>query len=1155
MAGCWRVRIVGVVAAAVTAWAAVAAAPLGAQSAGFDDVAEDAYYSVPVAALTERGIFAGTECAQGFCPNDPIDRKTMAVWVVRVLDGEEPPAVSESSFSDVDAAGFHAPFIERLAELGATRGCGDGTGFCPDRVVSRAQMAVFLTRAYGLPAGPDPGFSDVPGDAWYAAEVASLAASGITHGCGDGTGFCPEQDTSRAHMATFIHRAENPASTLISLEVAAMTPLTSIGETVQLSSTANMSDGSRRDIESALVQWQSSDPWVASVSEGLVTAVGGGNAMITAAYDGRTLEVPVSVRVSTKSAGSVRVIYAAPSDREFRADMSEFIANAMVDLQSWYRRELGGLTFSIYEATPEECRMSEPADYYVRGNAWEKVMEGLQPCAPVQHDSPDFIWVVFPIVREPCDEPQELGAGGAGLTIMPVNNGAPVLGEVQDECGEGSYFITLGSKIGGPGHELGHTLGLPHPPGCDAGLPTCDYGALMGSGNYSYPETYLRADDKEVLIRSPFIGVESLPGRNSLDAPNASSVHGVALWPDREPVEGLRVSLVAESSWSWGETGQDGTFAIRVPESSSGPSILSVHAGDAGDCRWLGYHSPDGVTTARAQATRVDIGNGNVTGIEIRLPVDADDLCPKTRKVTGTVLGPDGEPVEGIWLPAGLGWVRTGVDGTFEFSVPEDRTYSVLSIHADEVPDCGLVGYFGSEGFTTLSENAWLEIGGIGAPGIEIRLPATPDELCREQITLTGAVLGLDGEPLGGIGIGLMSETGFYPWEWGETGPDGTFEIRLLGAWSGSLVLAVHAAEVAWPCSLLGYYGPGGFTATRGIATRLEASDVDASGIEIRLPASPDQLLPYRVSGYRCSGPVGHPAALGGSAGADSIRIPLHNWSSQTVGARVVGGILEEAGFSVEYVPSDSQVVYQSMCDGDIELVHEVWEGAFGVAFQEQVDKGCVLDWSTHNAVTREEWWYPVYVEEQCPGLPDWEALNACASIFATAETGDKGRYLGAPADWLTGDAERVEGLGMDFEVINAASSDTLWMELEAASADNAPIVLHNWTPHFVEAVYEGRFIEFPTFEDACRTDPEWGTNSELTHDCGNPDGYLKIGVGKHFPEKWPTAAAIVQRMDFTNAMLAAMAAAIDVDGKRPSEAAIEWLAANGDLWQGWITG
>ncbi len=61
--------------------------------------------------------------------------------------------------------------------------------------------------------------------------------------------------------------------------------------------------------------------------------------------------------------------------------------------------------------------------------------------------------------------------------------------------------------------------------------------------------------------------------------------------------------------------------------------------------------------------------------------------------------------------------------------------------------------------------------------------------------------------------------------------------------------------------------------------------------------------------------------------------------------------------------------------------------------------------------------------------------------------------------------------------------------------------------------------------------------------------------MGEHFPAHWPTAAAIVQRMDFTNPMLAAMAAAVDVDGKEPSEAAQDWLAENEDLWRGWIAG
>ena len=193
--------------------AVVAAAPgvvALAQPGGFGDVAGDAYYSEPVAALAAMGVFAGTECDAGFCPDEPIDRKTMAVWVVRVLDGSDPTLGTESRFDDVNwlLPVWWVPFIERMAELGVTRGCGDGTNFCPNDSVTRSQMAVFLSRAYNLATGPDPGFSDVSSDAWYAPDVARLAASGITEGCGDGTNFCPRRDTTRAQMATFLWRAE-----------------------------------------------------------------------------------------------------------------------------------------------------------------------------------------------------------------------------------------------------------------------------------------------------------------------------------------------------------------------------------------------------------------------------------------------------------------------------------------------------------------------------------------------------------------------------------------------------------------------------------------------------------------------------------------------------------------------------------------------------------------------------------------------------------------------------------------------------------------------------------------------------------------------------------------------------------------------------------
>ena len=192
---------------------------------------------------------------------------------------------------------------------------------------------------------------------------------------------------------------------------------------------------------------------------------------------------------------------------------------------------------------------------------------------------------------------------------------------------------------------------------------------------------------------------------------------------------------------------------------------------------------------------------------------------------------------------------------------------------------------------------------------------------------------------------------------------------------------------------------------------------------------------------------------------SDPIVIPTHNWSSQIVMSYAVGQIFESMGNSVEYVSTDSQAVYESVRLGDVSLELEVWEGAFGVAFSEALKKGGLHDVGDHDAMTREEWWYPMWTKESCPGLPAWEALNDCAAMFATPETGDKGRFLGGPVDWLKNDQERVEALEMDFVVVNAGSAAALWAEVESAERTKKPVVIFNWTPNFVEAVWPGEFI------------------------------------------------------------------------------------------------
>ena len=174
----------------------------------FGDVASDSVFAGDVEALAGLGVLDRTGCGEGlFCPHEPIVRWVMAVWLVRVLDGADPDPAAAVRFSDVDASVWWSAHVERLAELGVTVGCGDGSRFCPDDPVTRAQMAVFLVRAFDLEPAPSAGFADTVGS-WAEDQIDALYEAGVTVGCGvEPLRFCPEQATTRGEMTAFLNRA------------------------------------------------------------------------------------------------------------------------------------------------------------------------------------------------------------------------------------------------------------------------------------------------------------------------------------------------------------------------------------------------------------------------------------------------------------------------------------------------------------------------------------------------------------------------------------------------------------------------------------------------------------------------------------------------------------------------------------------------------------------------------------------------------------------------------------------------------------------------------------------------------------------------------------------------------------------------------------
>ncbi len=296
-------------------------------------------------------------------------------------------------------------------------------------------------------------------------------------------------------------------------------------------------------------------------------------------------------------------------------------------------------------------------------------------------------------------------------------------------------------------------------------------------------------------------------------------------------------------------------------------------------------------------------------------------------------------------------------------------------------------------------------------------------------------------------------------------------------------------------------------------------------------------------------------AALAQVESDDPIRVTLHDWSGQLINAGILGAILEEAGYNVDYVQADYIAQFAGLKTGDLTVAVEIWATTGQEALDEAVASGQVVNAGETGMQAIEEWWYPLYMKERCPGLPDWEALKSeeCAAAFSTPETAPKGRYVGGPVTWGGFDDERVEALDLPFEVVHAGTDAALFAELESAYQRQAPVMLWVYVPHWAPAKYEGEFVEFPAWTPECYADPAWGINPDLAYDCGKPRGPIWKAAWAGMAEKWPGAWRVVQAYRLSNDEMSAMVAAVDLEGESVEDVVDAWMDANEALWKGWI--
>jgi glycine betaine/proline transport system substrate-binding protein len=249
---------------------------------------------------------------------------------------------------------------------------------------------------------------------------------------------------------------------------------------------------------------------------------------------------------------------------------------------------------------------------------------------------------------------------------------------------------------------------------------------------------------------------------------------------------------------------------------------------------------------------------------------------------------------------------------------------------------------------------------------------------------------------------------------------------------------------------------------------------------------------------------------------------------------------------------NENDAMFTGMADGSLDAVLEIWPSGITDAENAYFDDGTVSHIGELGAVGRIGWFVPRSVIDAHPELSTWEgfATPDAAALFATAETGDLGRFLATDPSYSQFDEQIIANLGLPFEVQYSGSEPATIAELDARVAADEPVVMYWWTPTAAVAKYDLVKVELPEVTEACTTS---AAASDGGYECDYPEDVLIKAASAQLAEKAPDVLAFLEAFTLTTDDQLEMLPAFEIDGDDPAAVAAEWVAGHEDTWKTWF--
>lgn len=255
----------------------------------------------------------------------------------------------------------------------------------------------------------------------------------------------------------------------------------------------------------------------------------------------------------------------------------------------------------------------------------------------------------------------------------------------------------------------------------------------------------------------------------------------------------------------------------------------------------------------------------------------------------------------------------------------------------------------------------------------------------------------------------------------------------------------------------------------------------------------------------------------------ETITIGFVNWAECVAVSNIWENILEEQGYDVELTQLDVAPLFVGMSQGSVDIFLDSWlptthsnyweeyQGDLydaGVWYEEPARLGIVV---------------PSYVT-----IDSLEEFNGVADQFDNEIIG-----IEPGAGMMKTTAQVIEDYGMDDTTLVQGSEAAMLAALSKAYEKNEWIAVTGWSPHWMFASYDLKYLEDPK--------GDFGSAEQL-HTLMNND----------FAQANPEVTAMLEKFSMGDQEIGSVEKLIN-DGMDPSDAAKQWIEDNQDLVDSWI--